>query len=96
MTSTALGYQMMYEGALLQASIECMKVGKYWDACELAKACAVFMGVEELPTMPVREISRDGDQEARKYYFRILTTLARTGNQILINVRKDYKSDIPR
>ena len=49
---------MMYEGAYLQASIEAEKVGKYTDAVEFAKVCAIFMGVKEFPpdayTQPVK------------------------------------------
>lgn len=96
MTNSALGYQMMYEGAYLQASIEAEKVGKYTDAVEFAKVCAIFMGVKEFPPMPIPNPSRDGAEEMRRYYFKILKTIAEQGNETLINVRKDYKSDIAR
>lgn len=96
MTNTALGYQMMYEGEFLRASITAIQNARYRDAAELAKLAAIFMGVEQLPTSPVYDNDLASQLKARDYAFKILNVLAKTGNTNLINVRRDYKGDIPR
>lgn len=93
--STALSYQMMYEGALLNAALDAAKADRFHIAKSYAEDIAIIMGItpEQFPEVPhLVKTQRDFIAGWERYYVDLMKVICKSVNVTLNRVRNDYGS----